>query len=181
MTLYKLVKREERIKDLIESLPEKENHYKRKLYVIDSSFKHQEMSECGKVERALFKSKMDELIEKERAEMRAEMRRAETTGHNQIEQTLHNYGILPYISVRKQQNYRALYQASTPLLQRQIQNQPPTKKVYLERKYSSQLAYEMHTIIQAKHIEDAKLKTKVAIDKAECSPLVRNMMKVTRK
>ena len=30
------------------------------------------------------------------------------------------------------------------------------KKVYIERKYNNKLAYQMHTIMQAKKIEDDK-------------------------
>lgn len=46
---------------------------------------------------------------------------------------------------------------STTIIKR---DEPKSKKVYIERKYNSKLAYQMHAIIHAKKIEDNKEKTK---------------------
>ena len=52
------------------------------------------------------------------------------------------------------------------------------KKVYIERKYNTKLAYQMHTIMQAKRIEDEKEKLKKELNKSHESPLIRNVLKV---
>ena len=52
------------------------------------------------------------------------------------------------------------------------------KKIYIERKYNNKLAYQMHTIIQAKKIQEDREKIKKEIGANFMSPLIRNTMKI---
>jgi len=54
------------------------------------------------------------------------------------------------------------------------------KKIYIERKYNTKLAYQIHHILQAKNIEDQKIKNKEAVRQRQESPLIRNTIKITR-
>ena len=54
------------------SLNDKENGHKRTMYLIDSSFKHKEMSHWGDAEKTIFGQTVNDLIEKERTYMKQE-------------------------------------------------------------------------------------------------------------
>ena len=54
------------------------------------------------------------------------------------------------------------------------------KKIYIERKYNTKLAYQIHHILQAKKIEDQKQKIKEGLHKGQESPLIRDVIKMTR-
>ena len=57
--------------------------------------------------------------------------------------------------------------------------EPKMKKIYIERKYNTKLAYQIHNIMQAKRIEEDRQKIIKGMDQTQESPLINNVLKVT--
>ena len=60
------------LKNLIESMPQRKERSKKKVYLIDKSYRHAEMREWSKAEKSIFDETVNDLIEKERKDMRVE-------------------------------------------------------------------------------------------------------------
>lgn len=98
--MYHKIPRQQKLKQILDSFPDKENNAKRKLYLIDSTFKHKEMSECGWIEKTLMWEKVNQLIQKEKRVMKEEQRVQEDQEFQDMERNLGKYGTFSFIQLK---------------------------------------------------------------------------------
>jgi hypothetical protein len=81
----------------------------------------------------------------------------------------------------KKEQTRVLRMETTHNLRKFFNRHDPNmKKVYIERKYNTKLAYQMQSLIQAKDIENTRYRVNQKLAKGQESPLIRNVLKFTR-
>ena len=91
---------------------------------------------------------------------------------------LGKYGMSCIYSVRNKQQNQLLQLDQSGSKKQCSKTAAGMKNIYIERKYNTKLAFQMHTIMQAKKIEDDRERIKKELSQTYQAPLIRNTMKV---
>ena len=73
MRMYKLAKREQRIKDLLDSTPGSSASSKNKLHVIDPTYRHPHFSRLGPAQKQILNLTLNDLIDREKRKIEGKL------------------------------------------------------------------------------------------------------------